>query len=160
MHGICIRLHQESMNKSWFDILFFVLFFLYCTSSLLVYSIKQFTLRYIIPPLSNVNNKKIHIFLPIPSTGNDYRETCSDRGKYIVSRCHCNKRFFGNRCQFENECEDDDDCGFYGKCIDIGATSFPKKQCYCQQGRFGPKCSKGELSFRFLWWDHRGLFFI
>lgn len=58
MHGICIRLHQESMNKSWFDILFFVLFFLYCTSSLLVYSIKQFTLRYIIPPLSNVNKKK------------------------------------------------------------------------------------------------------
>ncbi|KAF2359756.1 DOMON domain [Trinorchestia longiramus] len=73
------------------------------------------------------------------------REKCSGNGIYMVDKCRCNKGFYGTTCQYTNECEVDADCGVYGKCFDIDATSYPKKQCYCQQGRFGPKCSNSSL---------------
>ncbi|KAK8741658.1 hypothetical protein OTU49_002323, partial [Cherax quadricarinatus] len=76
---------------------------------------------------------------------NSYRETCSGNGRYMVARCRCNKRFFGDRCQYENECDNDDDCGLFGRCVDLDATTYPKKICYCRQGRFGPKCTKTSL---------------
>ena len=37
----------------------------------------------------------------------------------------------------------DSDCGNHGKCVDIHATTYPKMQCYCEQGWFGENCDKG-----------------
>lgn len=48
-----------------------------------------------------------------------FREMCSGKGKYIASRCKCEKRFYGNRCQYSDECSVDRDCGAQGKCIDL-----------------------------------------
>ena len=35
----------------------------------------------------------------------------------------------------------DEDCGSHGRCIDVGGTSPPVMQCFCQLGYFGPGCS-------------------
>ncbi|KAK4296451.1 hypothetical protein Pmani_031050 [Petrolisthes manimaculis] len=75
----------------------------------------------------------------------NYRETCSNNGRYMVSQCRCNPRFYGSRCQYTNECEGNNDCGFYGRCVDLDATTYPKKKCFCTAGRFGHKCSKSSL---------------
>lgn len=48
-----------------------------------------------------------------------FRETCSGKGKFIVGRCKCEKRYYGSRCQYTDECSVDRDCGPQGKCIDI-----------------------------------------
>lgn len=45
---------------------------------------------------------------------------------------------------FADECVDDSDCGNKGSCIDIMATKFPKKQCFCNPGWFGEGCSRGK----------------
>eukprot|EP00241_Pyramimonas_parkeae_P004448 CAMPEP_0114268900 /NCGR_PEP_ID=MMETSP0058-20121206/26268_1 /TAXON_ID=36894 /ORGANISM="Pyramimonas parkeae, CCMP726" /LENGTH=926 /DNA_ID=CAMNT_0001387235 /DNA_START=54 /DNA_END=2834 /DNA_ORIENTATION=+ len=58
--------------------------------------------------------------------------TCNSAGK-----CECDKMFYGEYCQNKNECEEDGDCGAHGKCFDIGATTPPAKQCYCEEGWFG-----------------------
>ena len=42
----------------------------------------------------------------------------------------------------QDECSKDENCGGHGRCWDIGATSYPRKQCYCEAGYFGPGCSK------------------
>ena len=44
------------------------------------------------------------------------------------------------------ECESDEDCGQHGMCVDTQATSFPKHQCYCSAGWFGPQCQHRELT--------------
>ena len=46
---------------------------------------------------------------------------------------------------FADECVDDSDCGDEGSCIDIMATKFPKKQCFCNPGWFGEGCSRGKI---------------
>lgn len=51
----------------------------------------------------------------------------------------------GERCQYQDECVDDEDCGRHGKCIDLEATTAPKKQCFCQAGFFGAGCAEGKL---------------
>lgn len=71
-----------------------------------------------------------------------YIEDCSAHGKFINGACICQKLYSGPRCQYKDECWDDSDCGEHGKCIDIAATDYPKKQCYCQLGWFGPACNK------------------
>jgi EGF-like domain len=35
----------------------------------------------------------------------------------------------------------DEDCGSHGRCIDVGGTSPPVMQCFCQLGYYGPGCS-------------------
>ncbi|KAK8372669.1 hypothetical protein O3P69_011719 [Scylla paramamosain] len=75
----------------------------------------------------------------------DYRERCSGNGRLMVNNCRCNKGYYGERCQFANECEDDSQCGVFGKCVDVKATGYPKKLCYCRAGRFGPKCGTTSL---------------
>ena len=42
----------------------------------------------------------------------------------------------------QNECETDKQCGKFGKCIDLAATTYPKKQCFCRVGYFGKKCDQ------------------
>lgn len=74
--------------------------------------------------------------------GKDFRETCSGHGKHLLGRCKCDRLYYGDRCQFRDECWEDSDCGDHGKCIDIEATTAPKQQCYCQLGWFGPGCIK------------------
>lgn len=72
----------------------------------------------------------------------EYAEDCSGHGKALAGRCRCNRLYSGHRCQYQDECIKDDDCGQRGRCIDIDATTAPKKQCFCQLGYFGPGCSQ------------------
>lgn len=77
-----------------------------------------------------------------------YREDCSGQGKSIVGRCRCDRaplrHYHGHRCQYREECLDDSDCGVQGACIDVGGTTPPTKQCYCNIGWFGHMCSERE----------------
>ena len=74
--------------------------------------------------------------------GKEFRESCGGHGRYLLGRCKCDKLYYGEKCQFKNECADNADCGFQGECVDLDATTFPKKQCYCHLGWFGPRCAK------------------
>ena len=56
------------------------------------------------------------------------------------------KRVAGEHCQYEDECDKDKDCGVRGRCIDVDATSFPRKQCFCEAGFHGDNCKLGELT--------------
>lgn len=47
--------------------------------------------------------------------------------------------------KFADECMDDSDCGNKGSCIDIMATKFPRRQCFCNPGWFGESCSQGKI---------------
>lgn len=76
--------------------------------------------------------------------GKEFRETCSGHGKHIASRCKCDKKYYGTRCQFSDECMNDDDCGVQGKCIDIQGSALPRRQCYCNFGWMGPNCAKSK----------------
>lgn len=51
---------------------------------------------------------------------------------------------------FADECVDDSDCGDKGSCIDIMATKFPKKQCFCNPGSFGESCSRGKIKINYI----------
>lgn len=75
----------------------------------------------------------------------EYRETCSGHGKYIATKCKCDNKYYGPRCQYWDECTKDQDCGAQGKCIDLAGKSMPRKQCYCKLGFFGPGCNKSKL---------------
>ena len=81
-----------------------------------------------------------------------YSEDCSGHGKAFAGRCSCSRLYYGHRCQYQDECIKDDDCGRRGRCIDIDATTAPRKQCFCQLGYFGPGCAQGELSYNAIWW--------
>ncbi|KAM3958019.1 LOW QUALITY PROTEIN: DOMON-like domain-containing protein nahoda [Aphomia sociella] len=72
----------------------------------------------------------------------EYHETCSGHGFHILGRCKCNKMYYGPRCQFSDECLEDNDCGLRGKCVDINATESPSKMCYCPFGFYGKGCNK------------------
>lgn len=67
---------------------------------------------------------------------------CSGHGKSYSGRCRCDRNFYGDFCQFRDECIKDEDCGIHGKCHDIMSTSAPRKQCFCREGWHGKKCSK------------------
>ena len=45
---------------------------------------------------------------------------------------------------FTDECVDDSDCSNQGSCINIKATTFPQRQCFCNPGWFGESCSRGK----------------
>uniref|UniRef100_A0A182VH71 DOMON domain-containing protein n=1 Tax=Anopheles merus TaxID=30066 RepID=A0A182VH71_ANOME len=71
----------------------------------------------------------------------EHHETCSGHGKFIA-RCKCDKKYYGPRCEFWDECVTNQDCGIQGTCVDLGGTSLPRRQCYCRLGWFGPGCNK------------------
>ena len=73
-----------------------------------------------------------------------YREDCSGgHGRALAGRCRCEPRFYGDRCQYEDDCGEDKDCGRHGRCVDVRATTAPRKVCYCQAGFHGKFCDKG-----------------
>ena len=45
---------------------------------------------------------------------------------------------------FSDDCKDVIDCSKNGICVDIQATGFPTKQCFCNPGWFGKDCSRSE----------------
>ena len=45
-----------------------------------------------------------------------------------------------------DECKSERDCSNRGACINIQATSFPRRQCFCDAGWFGESCSRGKLA--------------
>ena len=69
-------------------------------------------------------------------------QTCSGHGQAYNGRCRCKPLYYGDVCQYHNECREDKDCGLHGKCIDVRATTAPARQCFCQKGFFGPGCKK------------------
>ncbi|XP_014667313.1 PREDICTED: uncharacterized protein LOC106808913 [Priapulus caudatus] len=72
------------------------------------------------------------------------REFCSGNGDLKNEDCLCDYLYSGERCQFEDECWKDIDCGSgRGECKDTGMIgSYPRMQCYCRWGYFGKKCSR------------------
>lgn len=75
----------------------------------------------------------------------EYKETCSGHGRYLLARCKCDRLYYGSRCQYREECIENNDCGDHGICIDIDATTAPSKQCYCKTGYYGFGCRKSKL---------------
>jgi len=73
---------------------------------------------------------------------NNFVQVCSGHGKAFSGRCRCERNYHGDVCQYQDECREDVDCGGHGRCHDIGATSYPRHQCYCEAGYFGPGCSR------------------
>ncbi|TRY75553.1 hypothetical protein TCAL_06383 [Tigriopus californicus] len=71
-----------------------------------------------------------------------YSEDCNGHGRALAGRCRCDRLYFGERCQYHDECEKDKDCGRRGSCVDVDATTAPRKQCFCQIGYFGDECEK------------------
>jgi len=59
-------------------------------------------------------------------------------------KCECKPTYFGNLCQYKNDCVDDSDCGGseQGQCIDHEGSSLPRKQCFCRAGFFGVNCER------------------
>ncbi|XP_076320004.1 uncharacterized protein LOC143230387 [Tachypleus tridentatus] len=72
----------------------------------------------------------------------EFRTICSNHGKLKEEYCVCDRLFSGNVCQYKDECWADEECGPNGKCISVDSTSFPKKQCFCEEGWFGENCNK------------------
>ncbi|GAB6031628.1 hypothetical protein CHUAL_009388 [Chamberlinius hualienensis] len=72
----------------------------------------------------------------------EHKEDCFGNGVFRHGECVCKKLYSGPRCQYKDECWEDKDCGPNGKCIDVKATTFPEKQCFCQMGWFGEGCGK------------------
>ncbi|XP_077981039.1 uncharacterized protein LOC144436193 isoform X2 [Glandiceps talaboti] len=66
---------------------------------------------------------------------------CSDHGTCSNDVCTCNDLYHGNDCQYQDECTDDTDCGTDGKCLQIKASAYFRKQCFCAQGYHGNKCT-------------------
>ncbi|XP_066143136.1 uncharacterized protein [Euwallacea fornicatus] len=72
----------------------------------------------------------------------EFRESCSNHGRYLLGKCKCDRLYYGSVCQFRDECLENSDCGAQGVCVDIEASTAPQRQCYCQLGWFGPGCNK------------------
>ncbi|XP_055352354.1 uncharacterized protein LOC129598464 [Paramacrobiotus metropolitanus] len=69
------------------------------------------------------------------------RSRCTNHGTWKDGVCQCDRPFVGTFCEFEEECWDDTDCENGGQCINTHAQFYPKRQCYCPVGSFGPKCA-------------------
>ena len=67
---------------------------------------------------------------------------CSNKGTPSGQSCQCDKGYYGDRCQFYQDCDTDFDCQNNGKCIDVQGTALPKKECYCPIGYYGRTCDK------------------
>ncbi|XP_060069926.1 uncharacterized protein LOC132549958 [Ylistrum balloti] len=80
----------------------------------------------------------------IPSSSVETFEKCN--GQPVINNagggytCQCISRYHGDHCQFMNDCEYNSDCNNHGLCAYVEATSYPKRQCYCDPGWFGQYC--------------------
>lgn len=54
--------------------------------------------------------------------------TCGPNGKCVCDKTAAKGWFYGEHCEYENECDADADCGSHGKCINVGDLSGPAKQ--------------------------------
>ena len=52
--------------------------------------------------------------------------------------------FPGEHCQYKDDCLEDKDCGRRGRCVDVDATTSPRRQCFCERGYFGDGCRQGK----------------
>eukprot|EP00092_Neocalanus_flemingeri_P036033 GFUD01039233.1.p1 GENE.GFUD01039233.1~~GFUD01039233.1.p1 ORF type:complete len:472 (+),score=185.88 GFUD01039233.1:193-1608(+) len=71
------------------------------------------------------------------------REECSGKGKVEGGRCACDRGREGDQCQYETQCQTDQDCNGpkgQGKCLEVDTSIFPFKQCFCAGGWFGSQC--------------------
>lgn len=51
--------------------------------------------------------------------------------------------YWGRTCQFKDECGTDAQCGGHGgKCLYMGGTNLPRRQCFCRPGFHGVDCTK------------------
>lgn len=67
---------------------------------------------------------------------------CSGHGTASGSDCNCDRTYFGDRCQYKNDCDSLSDCNGV-TCVAInGGTALPKKQCFCPAGMFGRNCDR------------------
>lgn len=77
----------------------------------------------------------------IPKNDSCYAGECLNGGTCNSGTCTCPSKYEGSRCQYKNDCEVATDCNSNGECIDIEATSYPKKVCFCNAGKRGRFCS-------------------
>ncbi|KRX14827.1 Teneurin-a [Trichinella nelsoni] len=68
-------------------------------------------------------------------------QPCSSRGKLIDGKCRCERLYYGQYCQFRDDCWNDEDCGGNGQCIRLEKNFFPKSLCFCNPGWFGSRCN-------------------
>ncbi|CAO4364658.1 unnamed protein product [Caenorhabditis nigoni] len=73
-------------------------------------------------------------------------DTCVGNGNRMNGKCQCFDGFFGNECQFQDECKGDDDCGVQGYCR-LGGDA-PRRQCFCPTSRYGKNCELESDSIR------------
>ncbi|XP_021958125.1 uncharacterized protein LOC110854037 [Folsomia candida] len=71
----------------------------------------------------------------------NFIENCNGHGYVIGGRCTCYARYWGDRCQYQDECDTDIDCNGQGRCIHLGGSALPRKQCYCPASHYGARCS-------------------
>lgn len=92
--------------------------------------------------------------------GKDFRQSCSGHGRYLLGKCKCDRLYYGSVCQFRDECLENSDCGAQGVCVDVEATTAPRRQCYCQLGWFGPGCNKSMPIYCSKNWIYKIYFFV
>ena len=67
---------------------------------------------------------------------------CSGHGTANGNDCTCERTYWGDRCQYKNDCESFADCSSF-TCVTIDkGTALPVKQCFCPTGKFGRNCEK------------------
>ncbi|RCN29216.1 EGF-like domain protein [Ancylostoma caninum] len=67
-------------------------------------------------------------------------DTCLSHGVREGGRCKCQPHFYGDHCQYAEDCSSDKDCGANGLCQVTSDTA--EKQCFCAGGLFGDNCQK------------------
>ncbi|XP_030851987.1 uncharacterized protein LOC578616 isoform X1 [Strongylocentrotus purpuratus] len=67
---------------------------------------------------------------------------CSGFGTCMNGVCDCDALHSGEFCQYEDECINEQNCGgaSNGECVDLGITTYPRRQCFCKPGFFGKDC--------------------
>lgn len=73
----------------------------------------------------------------------DYTNKCSRNGSpKSGGTCNCKPTYYGDQCQYKNDCDDDAGCNNHGQCLEHFGTALPKKSCYCEPGYFGLTCER------------------
>lgn len=75
--------------------------------------------------------------------GGEVVEECSGKGRVEGGVCVCDRGREGTLCQYETQCQDDQDCNGpkgQGKCLEVDNTLYPMRQCFCSVGWYGSQC--------------------